>query len=129
MIFGNVENLFMGRKLNLTTKVQDHLLQPKVLHNRQKAYGCKRDNINHTYLLHDYFCDYFLGIIPRIFLKYYWKSLQKNLSIFSKKISYYFTKFYVKNLAKPIIFKKFKSIYKSFYYLKASIIMCNECFC
>jgi hypothetical protein len=64
--------------------------------------GCKRDNMNHTRLFYDCFCDFFLGNIHGIFLKNLWKNLFKNLN-FS---SYYFTKFYVTNLAKNVIFKK-----------------------
>ncbi len=30
-----MDKLFMGRKLSLTTKAQHHLLQPKVIHNKQ----------------------------------------------------------------------------------------------
>jgi hypothetical protein len=44
--------------------------------------GCKWDKTSHIRLLWDCFCDCFLRNIPRIFLKYYWKSLQKSLQIF-----------------------------------------------
>jgi len=60
-----------------------------------------------------------------MFLK---KSLKKYLNIYFL-ISYYFIMVYVKILAKNVIFKKNKSIYKSFYCLKASVTMFNECFC
>jgi len=43
-----------------------------------------------------------------IFLKYSWKSLQKNLLIFKKISSYYFINVHVKNLVKNVIFKKIK---------------------
>jgi hypothetical protein len=39
--------------------------------------GCKRDNTNHTCLLFDYFCDYFLKNITKIFFKYSWRNIQK----------------------------------------------------
>jgi hypothetical protein len=58
------------------------------------AKRCKWDNTSHTRLLFDYF----VGIIPRIFLK--------NLYIYIYLKSYYFINFYVKSLAKYVILKK-----------------------
>ncbi len=85
--------------------------------------GCKHDNTSHTCIFFYYFCLYFgkysyniLGIIL------------KKSSIFLLKKSYYFIKVYVKILEKMSFSKIIKSIYKSFYCLKANVIMFNECF-
>jgi len=45
---------------------------------------CKQDNMSHTHLLYDCFCDYFLGNIIKIFLEYYWKIFEKIFIIFFK---------------------------------------------
>jgi hypothetical protein len=68
------------------------------------------------------FGEYSLNVFE-IFLK---TSLKKSLFFFN---SYYFFKVYVKNLAKNVIFKKFKFICNHFYYLKTNVTMFNECFC
>jgi hypothetical protein len=83
--------------------------------------GCKQDNMNHTHVFFYYFCDCFLGNIPRIFLEYSWKSFQKNLS----KVYTILLNFMLKNMQKMSFSKKFKS----FYYLKANVTMFNEFFC
>ncbi len=87
-------------------------------------WGCKRDNTSHTHMFFYYFCDYFLGNFLKIFLQHLWKNIFK----INLKFSYYFIKFYVKNLEKFSFSKKFKSIYKSFYCLKASVTILMNVF-
>jgi hypothetical protein len=48
--------------------------------------GCKWDNMSHTCLLFDYFCDCFLKNILKIVLEYSWKKFQ----IFFKKYLNFF---------------------------------------
>jgi hypothetical protein len=92
-----------------------------------KLVGCKQDNKNHTCLLFDRFCDCFLENILTIFWECFWKNLQKNLLMLEFFFILFY--FYVKIMAKNVIFKKIKSIYESFYCLKVNVIMFNECFC
>ncbi len=87
---------------------------------------CQWNNMNHTCLLFDCFCDCFVGNILRIFLEFVWKNLQKNLKFFFQTI---LLRFMLKIWQKMSFSKKFTSIYKSFYYLKTSVTMFNECFC
>ncbi len=87
-------------------------------------YGCKWDNTSHTCMLFYCFCDCFLRNIPRIFLKF----LQKNSFKFFLKIPTILSRFMLKFWQKMSLSKKCKSIYKSFYCLKVSITMHNECF-
>jgi hypothetical protein len=65
-------------------------------------------------------------------LQYSWnllnKSLFKNLLKFLKFSSPYYVIFYIKTLLKICLSKKFKFIYKSFYYLKALITMFSKSF-
>jgi hypothetical protein len=80
--------------------------------------------MSHTHMLFDYFCDCFLGNIPKIFLKYSSKILLKN--ILNKKIHTILLRFMLKVWQKISFSKKLKSIYKSFYYLNANMTMFNE---
>jgi hypothetical protein len=91
----------------------------------QMIIGCKQDNTSHTHLLFYWFCNCFLRNISRIFLK---KFSKKSL-IKKKKSSCSLLRFMLKIWQKMSFSKKLKFIYKSFYCLKASITMLNECFC
>jgi hypothetical protein len=91
--------------------------------------GCKQDNTSHAHLLFDCFCNCFWRNIPRLFLEYSWKSLQKkfqNLNFFLHIILLRFMLNFWQNMS---FSKKLKSIYMFFYYLKTSFTMFNGCFC
>ncbi len=85
---------------------------------------CKIDNTNHTCLLFDFFEKNSYNILG-IFLK---KFSKKSLKV-KKNIHTILLRFMLKIWQEMSFSKKLKSIYKSFYYLKASIIMLIECFC
>jgi len=82
------------------------------------AKRCKWDNTSHTRLLFDYF----VGIIPRIFLK--------NLYIYIYILNHIILLMFMLKIWQNMSFwKKFKSICKSFCYLKANVTMFKECLC
>ncbi len=90
---------------------------------------CKRDNMSHICLLFTTFVTTFW----EMFLEYSWNILEK---VFKKILKFFlkkFTLFYLglcQNFGKKChLKKKFKFIYKSFYYLKTSVTVFNECFC
>jgi len=58
---------------------EKHLFKDYDVEQKDKIRGCKRDNTIHTCLFFYYFCDYFWGNIPKIFLEYSWKSFWNNL--------------------------------------------------
>jgi hypothetical protein len=65
-----------------------------------------------------------------IFLKYFWNIFEiKNILNFYLKNYNILLKVMFKIWKKMLFSKKFKSIDKSFYYLKTSVTMLNECFC
>jgi hypothetical protein len=80
--------------------------------------------MNHIHLLFHYFCDFSLGNIPKILLKFFSK---KSLIFFFNHTI--FLRFVLNFLQNLLFSKKLKSIYKSFYNLKSNIIVFNECFC
>jgi hypothetical protein len=81
-----------------------------------------------TWDTHAYFLTNFVIAFWEIILKSFWKSLRKIPLNLKNIYSYYFIKIHVKNLAKKVIFRKMKFIYKSFHFLKTNITMFNELF-
>jgi hypothetical protein len=81
-----------------------YIMHSCILSHKHEQLGCKWDNTSYTYLLFDYYCDYFL----KIFLKHSWKSFRKNLWIFFLKIHIVLLRFMLEIWLKNVIFKKFE---------------------
>jgi hypothetical protein len=82
--------------------------------------------MSHSRFLFYCFCEYFLENI----LEYSWNIIQKVFEFFLiKKNHTILLRFMFKIWQKISLSKKFKSIYKYFYYLETNVTMFNECFC